>query len=279
MSPFLAIVRRQLKESGWALGITAASLLGMSWLFVFLTSLTEAELRKAAADDTVVRRFRMMRSMGGTGMDFSSAAIEMTFWIHPMILLPVAIWAISRGSAAPAGEIEKGTLDLTLSRPVSRIAYLLAQITVAAAGLLALVLALVIGNAVATRFNAIQAAPSPLMLVWPALNLAMLGLAIYGFTLLLSAVDLARWRPNLIASILALASYVSLVISALPVMEQSRWKPWLEHVSIFKAYQPVDAVGKAANLGFNLTLLLAISLTGLIASALCFQWRDIPTNS
>lgn len=279
MGAFLAIVRRQLRESGWALGISAAALFGLSWLFVFLTSLTEAELRKAAEDDRMVRRFRMMRAMGGTGMDFSSAAIEMTFWMHPMILLPIAIWAISRGSAAPAGEIEKGTLDLTLSRPVSRVTYLGAQMAVATVGLIALVLALIAGNVVATPFNAIQAAPSPLLLVRPALNLAVLGLAIYAFTLVLSTVDLARWRPNLVASILALASYVSLVVAALPVMEDSRWKPWLERVSIFKAYQPVDAIGKAANFGFNVLLLLSLSVAGMIISALCFQWRDIPANS
>ncbi len=65
----------------------------------------------------------------------TSVSIMMTFWNHPLIVLLISIWAIGRGSAAVAAEIERGTMDLILSRPVSRSTYLASQVLVAMVGL------------------------------------------------------------------------------------------------------------------------------------------------
>jgi len=279
MSAFLAMVGKQLKESRWPLGISAAALFGLSWLTVYSTAWTESEVRKASQEGMFLQRFRMMRALGGSGMDFSSAAIETTFWMHPMILLPVVIWALSRGTAAPAGEVEKGTLDLTLSRPVSRSSYLGSQVVVAVFGLAALVGALVVGNVIGTRFNAIEAPPSAARLVRPALNLAALGLVMYAYTVMLSALDSVRWRPNMIASSFTLASYIGKVISVLPFFEDASWRPWLERSTIFTAYDPVDAVGKASSLTTHLSVLGGIGLVCIVLAFVAFQWRDLPASS
>ena len=62
----------------------------------------------------------------------------MAFWNHPFFLILVSIWSIVRGSAAVAAEVERGTMDLILSRPVSRSSYLASQVGVALAGLVVL---------------------------------------------------------------------------------------------------------------------------------------------
>ena len=59
----------------------------------------------------------------------------MAFWNHPFFLILISIWAIVRGSAAVAAEVERGTMDLLLSRPVARSSYLASQVCMALAGL------------------------------------------------------------------------------------------------------------------------------------------------
>jgi ABC-2 type transport system permease protein len=278
MDAFLAMVRRQLWETRWPLGISALALFGFSWLFVFVTSRTEDGVRRAVEEGNMRNRVRFMRSMGGDSMDFSSAAIEMTGWVHPLILLPVVIWSINRGAAAPAGEIERGTLDLTLSRPSSRSSYVGAQVFVAGLGLLVLTAALVAGNVAATLVHPIDTPPTVRDLVRPALNLAALGFWIYAYTFLFSAADVVRWRPVLIGSVVTLACFVAYVVVNLPPLEDWSWRPWVERINFFRAYNPVDAVGPAKNLAFNLGVLAGLSAAALAGAFGAFGWRDLPAN-
>jgi ABC-2 type transport system permease protein len=274
MVAFFAMIRKQLAESRWFLAFSAAALFGLGWLFVFVTLRIENQMKENEAGG--MPRMAMMRSMGGSAMDFSSTAIEVMLWNHPFILLTVAIWAIARGSTAPAGEVEKGTADLTLSRPVSRLSYQGSQVVVAIIGLFVLTAALVAGNRVGNHYNVVQDPPILLAVLRPAVNLAVLGLAIYGYTFLLSSLDSVRWRPNLFGSALTLASFIAMVVANLPSMEQ--WK-WLEKLSLFKAYQPVELAVKGETLAFNVSVLGGIALAGIVFAFLAFQWRDIPSSS
>ena len=86
-------------------------------------------------------------------MDYSTTALEVCWWNHPVVILTVLSWAVTRGSAAVAGEIERGTIDLTLSRPVARWAYLTSQVVFALAGFLVMVGMLVAGLASGTWFT------------------------------------------------------------------------------------------------------------------------------
>lgn len=273
MSAFLAMTRRTLGESRWMLGVESVALFGLSWLSVFITSRTEVAMRKAAGSGGGMRL--AFRGIGESAQTVGSVAFEVLWWNHPFILLNVLVWAIARGSIAVAGEIERGTLDLVLSRPVSRASYLASQVLVAAFGLAAMASALVAGNLLASRFHTVETPPSLAALARPALNLAALGLAVYGFTLLLSALDYVRWRPNLIASIATLASFILFVIANVPVLKE--WK-WLEKGSIFRAYDPVAAAVHGRGLGFNVTLLAGIGLAGIAPALLAFARRDLPPN-
>jgi ABC-2 type transport system permease protein len=276
MTAFWALIRKQVVDARWTLGFSAAALFGLSWLFVYATSRIEERMRAVAALGGAARPMRMLRGLGGESMDFSSPAIEMAFWNHPFIVLTFAIWVIGRGSAAVAAEVERGTMDLILSRPVSRARYLAAQVVVALAGLAVLAGAMILGNWLATRYNSIQDPPSLALLLKPSANLAALGLSIYGYTLLCSTLDSVRWRPTLIASVVTLAGFIANVVANLPTLED--WK-WLEKFSIFKAFDPVEVVTKGQTLGFNLAILSGLGVAGVIVAFLAFAVRDLPSNS
>ena len=272
MIAMLALFRKGLLDARWMLGVISASLFGLCWLFVYVAHRMEASLKLATGG----RGLGMLRGLGGSSMDFSSAAIEMAFWNHPFVLLIVSIWAISRGSGAVAGEIEKGTMDLILSRPVARTTFLGSQVALAIFGFLALTGSMVAGNLVGAYYNTLDEPLSAVALARPALNLMAFGWAIFGYTFLVSSVDLARWRPTLIGSVATLAGFIALVIANVPSLEE--WK-WLEKLSIFKAYNPVEVVTKGATLGFNAGLLGAIGGSGVALGFFLFCRRDLPAGS
>lgn len=272
MNALSSLIRRNLLESRWMLGSLVLALFWLSWLFVHVAYRIEKSMRETVGGGPM----RMLRGLGGPAMDFSTGAIEMAFWNHPFILLMFSLWAIARGSGAVAGELERGTMDLVMSRPVSRTAFAASQVAVGVIGILLMAGAMVAGNLAGTQYNTLESPPSLLSLSRPALNLAALAWAIYGFSFLLSSGDIVRWRPTLIASVATLGMFVALVVASIPSLED--WK-WLEKVSIFRAYTPVEAITKGENLTFNAGVLLAIGLVGLILGFLVFLRRDLPAGS
>ncbi len=163
MTAFGTMLRKQLGESRWFLGIGSAALFGLGWLSSFIACRIERQFLKVSGSDA--ERFEQFtRGMGGAAMDFSSLSFQVMFWNHPFVMIVVCTWAISRGSAAVAGEIERGTLDITLSRPVSRPEYLGSQVVGALLGFAVLASALVIGNRIGGLYNPVKEPPSLLAL-------------------------------------------------------------------------------------------------------------------
>jgi ABC-2 type transport system permease protein len=253
MRAFLALIGKHVHESTWSLVLLSAALFGWGWLWVYVTSLNEAEILRLLASDEGGGRMEMMRNMG-LGDVPSSASIMMTFWSHPIVFLLISFWAIGRGSAAVGAEVERGTMDLILSRPVARWVYLTSHVLVATIGLVILSLALLIGASIAVRYNILREPPTPGTFLPPAVNLGALGLPIYGYTLFFSSIDHVRWRPMSVGSVLTLAGV------------------------IFKAYNPVELVTKGETLGTNLAILGGIGISCIVVSFIAFAVRDLPAN-
>jgi ABC-2 type transport system permease protein len=280
VKPFWGLIRKHLHDTRGTMLLSAGALFGLGWLFVFVTSRFEAEILKALGTntDTMEGRIEMMRSLG-VMEDSASVSIMMTFWNHPFIVLTMAIWAISRGSIAVSGEIERGTMDLILSRPIARSSYLASHVLIGVLGLCLLALALSVGAAVGLNFNHLRVPPSFSTLFRPALNLAALGLPVYGYTLLVSSLDQVRWRPTMIGSVLTLLGFIAWVVSMIPVLRDYSWRVWLERISIFKLYNPVDAVGPAEHLGRDLAILAGLGAAFIVLAFVGFIRRDLPANS
>jgi ABC-2 type transport system permease protein len=275
---FWALIRKHLHDTRGTLILSAAALFGLGWLFVFVTSLNEAELLKRLSSDDGEGRIQMMRNMGVMD-EAPSVVFLMASWNHPFIILTLAIWAISRGSVAIAGEVERGTLDLILSRPIARSSYLISHVLVGVSGLFLLAMALAAGAIVGVRLNALRVPPSSALLFRPAVNLAALGLPIYGYTLLASALDRVRWRPTMVGSVLTLIGFIAWVVSIIPVLQKYTWRIWLERISIFKLYNPIEDVGAAESLGRHLGILAGLGMAFVALAFLVFTRRDLPANS
>jgi ABC-2 type transport system permease protein len=277
MRPFWALLRKQIVESRWTLVLSAAALFWLAWLWVYVVSLNEAEILRLLESDEGGGRVQWLRNLG-VGDAPSSVAIMMSFWTHPIFFMLISIWPISRGSAAVAAEVERGTMDLILSRPISRWAYLASAIVIAGVGLALLAAATLAGAAIAVRYNVLRQPPSFWTLVWPALNLGALGLPIYGYTLFASSLDLARWRSMTIGSVLTLGGVVAFIIATIPVFRDRSWRPWVERISIFKLFDPVELVTDGRSFEYNVSVLAGVGIAGIILAFVAFCIRDLPTN-
>ena len=152
MKPFFALLRKHVHDTRGTLILSAAALFALGWLFVFVTSLNETEILKALSSETEDTRFRWLRNMGLEEQP-PSVSIMMSFWSHPLIIAMLSIWAIGRGSIAVGAEVERGTLDLILSRPVSRTSYLFTHVLMAIFGFVFLALALAVGARIGAHYN------------------------------------------------------------------------------------------------------------------------------
>ena len=130
--------------------LTAALLFGLGWLFVWVTSLTEEGRRPGSAMMRGGGRIRrMLRVLLNTEVPDLIAPI-MASWNHPFIILMISIWAIGRGSAAVAAEVERGTMDLgLLSRADSPVGVFESGVIVSLLGLVVLSAALMAGGTIA----------------------------------------------------------------------------------------------------------------------------------
>ena len=68
------------------------------------------------------------------------------------------------------------------------------------------------------------------------------------------------------------------MISLIPVLKDMTWKPWLERISIFKAYNPVELVTVGESFAFHVALLSGIGAGAIMLAFAAFAVRDLPTN-
>lgn len=220
--------------------------------------------------------------MGGPDMDMSSGAIETMMLYFLTVGIPIMIplfWGISRGSAAVAAEIERGTMDMILSRPVSRTTYLLAHVLTTLVGFILMVVVLVVGNKAGEQFYSVDMSPSVRALARPAINVAAMGLAMFGVTVAMSAWDLVRWRPTMIATILTIAQLVGYAMANQPETADDSWYKVPGKLSIFSTFYPIEAFVKGEKLGQNVMILCGVFVAGVLLALWRFNRRDLPANS
>jgi ABC-2 type transport system permease protein len=243
---------------------------------------------------------------------------------EPLIVFGVSLFAIARGSDVVSGELGRGTLEMLLAQPVSRLQVLCTQSLVTVACLLLLCGLTLAGTAAGihtTRVKEDLPPPSlgipglgiriplslreaekvlvpmrektrPAYFVPGAANLFSLGVALAGFSAMVSAFDRYRWRT---IGIVVTAYVISLVLKLLgqAIIEVR----WLQRLSLFTAYEPQKFISIAVHepehawslalydsqgrflepgpLGYNL-ILLGVGLACYAAAAVVFHRRDLP---
>jgi ABC-2 type transport system permease protein len=276
MNVLSALLRRHWIESRWVLIVSASAFLAMAILTSWVAKRIEGRIEAAAETGEAPKGIGPVRALGGPAMDFSSTALQVCFWNHPVVVLTILSWAINRGALSAASEIERGTVDLTLSRPVSRSIYLTSHVIYFLIGMLVLAAALVAGDLVGSMVFHLKSPPSILTLLKPAWMVVTLGMSVYGYTLPISTVDVVRWRATLGATAITLLGLTAMTLAA--TLDLGDFE-WIDRLSVFRAYAPVTVALKGEPLAYNSTVLLLVFTAGLGMAYPLFIHRDIPSNS
>jgi ABC-2 type transport system permease protein len=183
---------------------------------------------------------------------------------EPIVVFTISIFAIARGSDVVSGELNRGTLEMLLAQPVSRLQVLTNQALVTISGLVLLALATWAGTWCGIQTAVVKESAPPPTIKLPflpklplpvqspekietpmrekvsalyffpgPLNLFCLGVAIAGVSTLVSSCDRYRWRTIGIVSALYIVSLILKIVGM--AFEQFSW---MKLLSLFTAYEP-----------------------------------------
>ena len=302
----LTITRKLLVESRWSLSISLLAFFGLTLLWNWgLSSYQFPELETSSnaqdsdsdsgglddEDEDEERRLERRQRRRAQFYIFFGVPADQIFGVewaqtptlamqvamanHPLVFLAILGWGISRASAAVAGEIERGTLDLTLSRPVRRSTYRAAQILTSVLIFLLLGAAITLGHLIAPSFFQLNTPPGLVSYVPMIGSLTALGLAVFGYTLPFSSGDLSRIRSGLIGLGVTLGGIAGLLFA-----RQYENYDWVAKLSVFEYYAPVGlTLDPSGEWLTDLATLGGIFVVGSVVSFLIFLRRDLPSNS
>jgi ABC-2 type transport system permease protein len=179
-----------------------------------------------------------------------------------IVVMCVAVWAIARGSDCISGELGRGTMEMLLAQPVSRLKVLVMHASVTTVGTATLAVASWIGIWVGIHTSYVEVPielPTVLpglalteafsdwptqtvsmarkvdpWLFWPAaFNLFALGFFLAGLSTLMSSWDRYRWRTiGIVAGIYVLQLIIKIVGLATDRLA------WMLKTTFFTAYEP-----------------------------------------
>jgi ABC-2 type transport system permease protein len=263
---FRPLLKKCVHDAKWLLAANAAAVFAFCWLRVWIVSQIDTNRFKAILD-----------LLPGEWQKFTPVDVEWLITYEGRIALAydelivvmcMTIWAVARGSDAVSGEIGRGTMEMVLAQPLSRLKWLSTHAFVTTVGVAVLAAVAWLGNYAGIQLTTVveEVAPSwhlPVPLPWvgsevpipfgephehlvfmadrvdpsfliPAsVNLFALGVMIAGFSTAVSSWDRYRWRTIGIV----VGVYVLQLLIKIAGMAADDWN-WLLYFSIFTAYEP-----------------------------------------
>jgi ABC-2 type transport system permease protein len=266
------VLRKCISEAKWLLLACALLLFLFGWIDVWIISLIDT-----SHFQRIIEPFWDDWShMSPVSLDelLSYPGRIVLMYIDPSVLFVVAVWSIARGSDVVSGEVNRGTMEMLLAQPVSRLLVLRSQAAVTVGGVALLAAATWAGTAtgIATVTVEEEAPPStwriPLLdleiknpfapeetirtplrelvdaqvFIPAAFNLFSLGFCIAGLATLMSSWDRYRWRT---VGLVAGVCVVQYIMKGFAVATERLW--WLKRLTFFTAYEPQVFVGLAVD--------------------------------
>lgn len=263
-----SLLKKSLLEGRLLLAACATTLLAYCWTRVWLVGQFDM-----SRFETVIEQFRDWEQFSPVPFEHLvtyTGRIAMAY-DEPILILCVVLWAIARGSDCVSGEIGRGTMEMLLAQPVSRVQVLWSQASVTIAGLALLAFTSWLGLYAGVQTNTVeervattwrvpwlgvelrnplakeQVVRRPMAdkvdlrhLVPAAFNLFAFGFFLAGLSTLLSSFDRYRWRTiGLVVGIYIVQLTLKIVGLA------SDRVAWFGRLTFFTAYEPVRFVSIA----------------------------------
>lgn len=256
------LCRKYIGQSALLWGACAAALFAFAWVRVWVVSLLDMQ-----QFSTIIEQFRDFEKFSPIEFDqliTYLGRVGATF-DEPIVVTCIAVWCIARGSDVVSGELGRGTLEMLLSQPISRVQLMLSHLSVSTAGLLGLVLLVWLGMWVGCQWTTFEetVAPPSFRIPWLGIsiplttqqpetivvrmservdaglfaaatfNLFAFGFFLLGVSMMVSCWDRYRWRT--IGVVIAFYVFQTVMYGLGKAAEQLAW---LEHTTFLTLYRP-----------------------------------------
>ena len=200
-------------------------------------------------------------------------AIMAIAWVHPVVLAIIWTHAIVLGTRVPAGEIDRGTIDVLLGLPVSRWRVYWSETAVLAGTGVILIAMGLLGHRLGMLTTEWDQEPALGPLIAVTANFFCLYLAVGGLAFLVSAVSDRRGRAIAVIFAILLASFLLNFLAQF-------WRPaeMVSFLSLLSYHKPLIVMrsGGTWPLG-DMTVLFGFAVATWLAGGIWFARRDICT--
>lgn len=283
----LALWKKNISEARWLLAGSMAFMFAVHWLRVWISSFFTVSSLKGIFD-LMPEVIEPLLPVPFEQIATSAGRIAVAY-DDPIVHLLVTVWAISRGSDAVAGELNRGTMEMVLAQPVTRVGVLGSQSAVTLIGAAMLAGTALLGTTVGLATVRLEESISPWVFLPAAINLFAMTVFLAGLTTMVSAGTSIRARTiGIVGGIYAVSMIIKIVGRMAP-----GWG-WLVYCSFFTPFEPqllVSDKSKAwswwvdtgpgtfdvvlGGLGYD-GLLIGLGAVGFAAAFAIFCHRDLP---
>ena len=256
-------------------GTTLAFALAVAAIEVVLAAVLptfQADLERQLASMPFLKNF--VRGLLGTdlGDSLTPAALLSFAWVHPVALSLVWAQEIVVCTRLPAGEVDRGTVDVLLGWPVSRRVLWCTETAVWLGGGAVVVLACLLGFRIGVGLAPDGWTPPLGRLLIAAANLGCLYVAVGGVALLISACSDRRGRAIAGAFAFVLASFFLQVLAQF-------WAPAkaVAFLGVLEWYWPLDILTAGTVPWGSMAVLVAVGAGAWTLGGAVFARRDIAT--
>ena len=206
------------------------------------------------------------------GGELGPRALASMAWVHPVLL--TLFWAheITCCTRMPAGEVDRGTVDVLFALPVPRWKFLACDALIVALAGATLVACALLGSAFGTWITPEAVRYSPRVLLIIATNLLFLYLAVAGITYLCSTLNDRRGRAIGTALGIVLLSFLLNFLTQL-------WPPAraIGFLGLLEYHQPLAVASGGGWPVGNLAVLLGVAVLTFVSAAWVLGRRDVCT--
>jgi ABC-2 type transport system permease protein len=194
-------------------------------------------------------------------------------WVHPVVLSLVWAHAVVTATRVPAGEVDRGTIDVLLGLPVSRWGVYASETVVWAGSGTLILLAAVAGNALGSSRVTQAAHPDFGRVAIVVVNLWVMYLTVGSGASLLSALSSRRGKAMTASFVIVLGSFLVNYLAQL-------WEPAkrLAFLSVLEYHRPVNVLRDGGWPLRDMAVLGAVAAVLWIAGGLVFARRDLTTT-
>ena len=211
--------------------------------------------------------------LGNTlGAEISARSMQAFLYVHPVVLALVWAHAVTLCTRVPAAEIDRGTIDVLLSLPVSRRAvYACETIVWLVSGVLVLVMGLA-GHLIAAPRMPDELRPELPRILLVMANLYAVYVAVGGIALFVSALSDHRGRAVGVVFAILLASFLLNFIA-------NFWEParQIAFLGILEYYRPAQTLQHGGFPLRDVTVLIGVGLVTWLAGGEILARRSITT--